>query len=77
MTEQWVARVVRCHIAWHEVVGPHTADALEDPFLVGTPEITFGEVETGFVVRIAGVDKTDGKEILRRALLLAGPSTPL
>jgi hypothetical protein len=74
MTKQWVARVTRCHIAWHELVGARAPDVRDDPFLVGTPEISFDEDETSFIIRVRGNDKSEGEEILRRALLLAGRS---
>jgi hypothetical protein len=73
MTRQWLARQVRCHIAWHDVVGPRAPDGLDDPFMVGAPEISFDEAETGFIIRVQGTDKAEGEEILRRALRLVSP----
>jgi hypothetical protein len=73
MTKQWVARLVRCHVAWHDAVGPRAPEALEEPFFVGAPDLSFSEAETGFVIRIRGSDKAEGEEILRRARRLALP----
>ena len=74
MTKQWLARQVRCHLAWYDVVGPWGHETFDDPFLVGSPEITFDELETGFVIRIRGRDKAEGEDILRRAMRAAVPS---
>jgi hypothetical protein len=69
-TKQWVARVVRCHVAYCTMFAPTAADLEDDPLLVGDPNVSFDETETGFVVRIAGHDRAEGKEILRRATRL-------
>ena len=71
LTKQWIARIVRCHLAWLDTVGPSASDWFEDPLKVGVPEIHVDETETDFVVVIRGQDKTEGEEILRRARLLA------
>lgn len=76
LTKQWLAREVRCHLAWHDVVGRRAHEPFEDPFLVGTPMVSFDEVEMGFVIRIVGNDKAEGSEILRRAWLVATSSAP-
>jgi hypothetical protein len=73
MTKQWVARVVRCYLAWRDVTGRNPQDSASDPFIVGSPEVSFGETETGFVVRIVGRDKSQGEEILRRAQRFTQP----
>lgn len=69
-TKQWIARVTRCHMAWADVLGAAAREPYEDPLLAGQPEVSFAETETGFVVRIAGRNKAEGEEILRRAQLL-------
>jgi hypothetical protein len=76
VTKQWVARAIRCHVAWHDVGGLAARDGFEDPLIVGRPDLSFTETETGFVIRIAGHDKAEGEEILRRAQRLTEqPST--
>jgi hypothetical protein len=74
ITKQWVARVLRCHVAWHDAVGLSNQDGFEDPSTVNRPDLSFIEAETGFVVRITGHDKAEGEEILRRARRLTEPS---
>ncbi len=68
MTRQWLTRVLRCHVARRSVQGPQ--DGVADPFVVGTPDLLVLETDTGFVVRVAGRDRADGVEILRRAKML-------
>jgi hypothetical protein len=70
ITKQWVARVIRCHVAWHDVYGPASQESFEDPLVVGRPDLSFMDNEIGFVIRIAGHDKAEGEEILRRAQML-------
>lgn len=75
VTKQWVARVVGCHLAY---AGPFGADAAhhpDDPLLVGSPTVSFEETPTAFVIRIAGHNRTEGEEILRRARQLISAST--
>jgi hypothetical protein len=67
MTKEWIARVVRCHVAWLESRGLTAMHGFEDPLVVGDPAVSFSGTETGFVVRIAGRNKAEGEEILRRA----------
>jgi hypothetical protein len=74
VTKQWVARVLRCHVAWRDAAGLSNQDGFEDPSTVDRPDLSFIETETGFVVRIAGHDKAEGEEILRRAQRLTEPS---
>jgi len=68
-TKQWIARVARCHVAWADAMGV-AHEPYEDPLMVGQPDISVSETETGFVVRVAGKNKAQGEEILRRAQLL-------
>jgi hypothetical protein len=71
LTRQWVARVLRCHVAWHDVVASGSGAGSADPLVVGRPDLSFAETETGFVVRIAGRSTAEGEEILRRAQEMA------
>jgi hypothetical protein len=73
MTKQWVARVLRCHLAWRRVVDGGPGERLDDPFVLAQGSLSFDETETGFLIRIAGRDKAEGEEILRRAQHLAEP----
>jgi hypothetical protein len=73
VTKHRVARGIRCHVAWHDEVGPGFREGFEDPLFVGLPRLTFGETQAGFVIRVEGHDKTEGEEILRRAEELTEP----
>jgi hypothetical protein len=73
LTKQWLARVVRCHIAYRELPGTVVSSLSADPLVVDRAEVSFGETETGFLVRIRGMDRSHGEEILARAQRLAGP----
>jgi hypothetical protein len=67
LTRQWMARVLRCHIAYEDVTGLSLPEASLDPFRVDTAEVSFDETETGFLIRIRATNKSDGEEILARA----------
>jgi hypothetical protein len=73
MTKQWLARTLRCHAAREGASGTSPAD----PFVVGgSPDVVVLETDIGFVIRVAGHDKSEGLEILRRAnLLVYGKAT--
>jgi hypothetical protein len=66
-----IARLLRCHIAWRDAVGPHAPNALADPFMVGAPDVSLAESSAGVVIRIRGRDKAEGQNILQRAQRLA------
>jgi hypothetical protein len=72
-TRHRLARVLRCHMAWHDEM-MFTGD-FDDPLRVGQPEISFDETERGLVIRIAGHDRQQGEEILRRAQALLEPTS--
>lgn len=63
MTRQWLARLVRCHMAAEE---PRLR-ADDSPLVVDEPTVSFGEEETGFVIRIVGRNRQEGEDIFRRA----------
>ena len=68
MTKQWMARVLRCHIAYRDQTpAAMPAETFPDPLMVDRAEVTFDETETGFLIRIRGANKTEGKEILALA----------
>jgi hypothetical protein len=73
-TRQRVARMLRCHMAWQDTMLFSTNDGFEDPLRVGQPNISFDQTERGLVIRIAGHDKEQGEEILRRAEALLAPT---
>ena len=78
LTRQWVSRVLHCHVARHGFAGTTAPDSVADPFVLETrPDLVVLETQTGFVVRVAGHDRGEGVEILRRAkLLVYGPAAP-
>jgi hypothetical protein len=67
-----VARLLRCHLAWHDAVGFAEREPFDDPLTAGTPELSLEDTGTGLVLRIAGHDRAQGEEILRRARTLLG-----
>jgi hypothetical protein len=71
-TRNHTGRVLRCHLAWHDALGLVDSSDFEDPLAVGSPEISLDETEAGLVMRIAGRDRAEGEEILRRAEALVG-----
>jgi hypothetical protein len=72
LTKEWVARLVRCHMAAQE---PRLR-AAESPLIVGAPSISFAEEETGFVIRIVGRNRQEGEDIFRRAQRFASNLPP-
>jgi hypothetical protein len=67
LTKQWIARVVRCHIALETENRAGNAAAPEDLLVEGLPSVSFDEDEEGFVVRLMGHDRQEGEAILARA----------
>jgi hypothetical protein len=70
-----LGRSIRCHLARHETLGDALHERLEDPLLVGHPQITIEDRELEFVVQvdITGDDEAEAREILRRARKLRAP----
>jgi hypothetical protein len=64
MTRQWLSRIVQCHAALRGTQGPRDED---DPFVLGLSDVSVLETDIGFVIRLAGRDRHEGAEILRRA----------
>jgi hypothetical protein len=64
MTKQWLSRMLRCHAAIRSSQAPSDED---DPFVLGLSDVLVLETEIGFVIRVAGQNKQEGDEILRRA----------
>jgi hypothetical protein len=67
VSRQWIARVIQCHVAYQDLPGAGVPEASADPFRVDEANITFGETDTSFVIRIQGANKAEGEEILARA----------
>jgi hypothetical protein len=67
VSKQWIARVIRCHVAYHELPGTNASQALAEPLFVDDAQVTFDETETSFVIRIQGATTSQGEEILSRA----------
>jgi hypothetical protein len=65
VTKHWVARVLRCHLA--DPVALAMRDSLDDPLVVGAPEVSLDQTSDRIVLRIVGRDEALGEEILRRA----------
>jgi hypothetical protein len=74
ISKQWLTRVVRCHVAYHDVAGSSLQESSPDPLVVNQPEITVDETDTCFVIRIKGSSKAEGEEILARAQRLVSPT---
>jgi hypothetical protein len=75
VSKQWLTRVVRCHVAYHDIAGPRLQESSPDPLVVDGSEITVDDTDTSFVIRIKGANKAEGQEILARAQRLVS-STP-
>jgi hypothetical protein len=73
VSRQWIARVIRCHVAYSDLPGAAAPRIMPDPLLVDEANVTFDETETAFVIRIQGTNKTEGEEILARAQRLVAP----
>jgi hypothetical protein len=73
-TRHRVTRLLRCHLAWHEALGFAASERFDDPLTAGTPQVSFEETGAGLVIRIAGHDRAQGEEILRRAKTLLYPA---
>jgi hypothetical protein len=67
VSRQWIARVIRCHVAYRDLPGTRVPETAADPLLVDNAEVSFGETETSFVIRIQGSTMSEGEEILARA----------
>jgi hypothetical protein len=67
VSRQWIARVIRCHVAYHELPGTNAPQALDEPLFVDDAQVTFDETDTSFVIRIQGSNRAEGEEILARA----------
>jgi hypothetical protein len=65
LTRTFVVRVLRCHLA--DPIALALREPFENPLLVGTPRVSFESSQDRFVIRIAGHDAAEGREILRRA----------
>jgi hypothetical protein len=67
ISRQWIARVIRCHVAYHDLAGAGVPETPADPLFVDDAEISFGETDTSFFIRIQGSTMSEGEEILARA----------
>lgn len=71
LTKQWIARVVRCHIAFETENRSNRGVASDDVLVDGSPTVAFDEDEDGFIVRVTGADRGQGEAILARATRIA------
>jgi hypothetical protein len=65
VTEPWVARVLRCHLA--DPVAVALGGQFENPLVVGTPTVSLNRTGDRVTLRIVGRGTAQGEEILRRA----------
>jgi hypothetical protein len=74
MTQQWLGRIVACHLAHIAVVGtpPHPS-----PLAVPNAEVTVSSTQVGFRVTITSRDRDIARDVVDqgRALASASPST--
>lgn len=73
VTEQWLARLVECHVA-HELAEA-SCTASECP--LGLPQVTtsVAATATGFSIRLRPDDSSVVRELARRAQRLLGPGS--
>jgi hypothetical protein len=71
MTEQWLDRVLECHLAHRAAIAGTTEDR-SDPFLVEDARIGVSPTSDGFRIAITTRDVAAAREIIGRARAVAG-----
>jgi hypothetical protein len=69
-TEQWLGRVIQCHLAHYAVVGAATADPA-DPLMIAGTQVAVSSTQTGFRVAITSSSLESAKEALQRGMYLS------
>ncbi len=74
MTQQWLGRVVACHMAHLAVVGPEPRPS---PLSVPNAEVTVSSTQVGFRVTITSHDRDAARSVVERGreLAQASPAT--
>jgi hypothetical protein len=72
LTEQWLQRVVDCHLARNAALGHNVPEMPYCPLVPNGVAATVTSTTTGFAVEMRSEDLTVAHEILRRAQALAG-----
>jgi hypothetical protein len=71
MTEQWLSRVLECHMA-HEATAMASTSDRHDPFLVEDARVALSPTSDGFRITITTKDVGAAREIIDRARVVAG-----
>ena len=70
MTAQWLNRIIDCHVAADNALGPQSAESADWPLVPVGASARATPTDTGFAVAIQSNDSTEAQEILRRAKAL-------
>jgi hypothetical protein len=70
MTEQWIGRVIQCHLAHHAVVGT-TAVNEWCPLLVDKTKIAVSSTPVGFRVQITSADIASARAVIAKGQALS------
>jgi hypothetical protein len=73
-TEQWLGRVVQCHLAHYAVVGGGLAEP-GDPLMTAGAHVSVAATQTGFRVAITSQSLEVARELLQKGFALAGKGT--
>jgi len=73
MTEQWLQRVVDCHVARNAAMGHDAPDMAFCPLATKGVTATVSPTRDGFAVAIRASDPTTASEVVRRAQALRAP----
>ncbi len=71
LTEQWIGRVIQCHLAHHEVVGS-LANSETSPLLVNGVRIKVSSTSVGFKVSITTPDFDAAQAVIEKGRALTG-----
>jgi hypothetical protein len=69
VTEQWLGRVIECHLAHHAVVGDRMPDPVS-PLFVDDARVALSSTGDGFRIAITARDVTTARAIIERARAL-------
>jgi hypothetical protein len=70
MTEQWLGRVIECHLAHRATLGDAAADRASSPFADDT-QVLVSSTPTSFRVAITSTDVDTARSVIARAERLA------
>lgn len=69
VTEQWMGRVIQCHVAHHEVIGA-AGEPASSPLLTTGAHIVVSSTSTGFKISITSADYDTAQTVIERGRAL-------